>query len=120
MAIAGKYDKELQDKISPIINRTALKLDKHIQKSRKYVNNEITDDEYKRSWNALVSSANSKITANPEINDKIGTPNGIRIRVAGLKGRCPRPLDDGGTEEKYSKKAPASQFGDFNLLPMLK
>ena len=24
-------------------------------------------------------------------------PNGIRIRVCGLKGRCPRPLDDGGT-----------------------
>ena len=26
-----------------------------------------------------------------------GAPNGIRIRAAGLKGRCPRPLDDGGT-----------------------
>ncbi len=24
-------------------------------------------------------------------------PNGIRIRVYGLKGRCPRPLDDGAT-----------------------
>ena len=28
---------------------------------------------------------------------KSGAPNGIRIRAAGLKGRCPRPLDDGGT-----------------------
>src|SRR5580700_12067080 len=25
-----------------------------------------------------------------------GTPNGIRTRVAAVKGRCPRPLDDGG------------------------
>ena len=25
-----------------------------------------------------------------------GAPNGIRIRAAGLKGRCPRPLDDEG------------------------
>jgi hypothetical protein len=24
------------------------------------------------------------------------TPNGIRTRVSALKGRCPRPLDDGG------------------------
>ena len=24
-----------------------------------------------------------------------GDPNGIRTRVAGVKGRCPRPLDDG-------------------------
>ncbi len=26
---------------------------------------------------------------------KNGVPNGIRTRVAALKGRCPRPLDDG-------------------------
>ena len=26
---------------------------------------------------------------------KAGVPNGIRTRVAGVKGRCPRPLDDG-------------------------
>lgn len=25
------------------------------------------------------------------------TPKGIRIPVASVKGRCPRPLDDGGT-----------------------
>ena len=27
-------------------------------------------------------------------------PNGIRIHVYGLKGRCPRPLDDGGATFK--------------------
>ena len=26
----------------------------------------------------------------------MNTPNGIRTRAAGVKGRCPRPLDDGG------------------------
>ena len=30
-----------------------------------------------------------------EDEKKIGDPNGIRTRVAGVKGRCPRPLDDG-------------------------
>ena len=28
--------------------------------------------------------------------DRLVTPNGIRTRVAAVKGRCPRPLDDGG------------------------
>ena len=32
-----------------------------------------------------------------ELAIKIGTPKRIRIAVAGVKGRCPRPLDDGGT-----------------------
>src|SRR5664280_1091582 len=32
-----------------------------------------------------------------EKEEETGAPNGIRIRAAGLKGRCPRPLDDGGT-----------------------
>ena len=27
---------------------------------------------------------------------RLSTPSGIRIRVATLKGWCPRPLDDGG------------------------
>lgn len=29
--------------------------------------------------------------------DVSGTPKGIRTPVAGLKGLCPRPLDDEGT-----------------------
>ena len=32
----------------------------------------------------------------PGIPTTVSTPNGIRTRVAALKGRCPRPLDDGG------------------------
>ena len=33
-------------------------------------------------------------------------PKGIRIPVDGLKGRCPRPLDDGGrTKSVYQKAA---------------
>ena len=26
---------------------------------------------------------------------EFGVPNGIRTRVGAVKGRCPRPLDDG-------------------------
>ena len=30
---------------------------------------------------------------------KIFTPRGIRIPVSSVKGRCPRPLDDGGFKD---------------------
>lgn len=30
----------------------------------------------------------------------LSTPRGIRIPVASVKGRCPRPLDDGGYKSK--------------------
>jgi hypothetical protein len=33
--------------------------------------------------------------AKPEATDIIGVPKGIRTPVAAVKGRCPRPLDDG-------------------------
>ena len=40
-----------------------------------------------------------------------GAPNGIRTRAAALKGRCPRPLDDGGS--RLSPPLPvASAVGD--------
>jgi hypothetical protein len=34
-----------------------------------------------------------------------GTPNGIRTRAAGVKGRSPRPLDDGGSERSVVARA---------------
>ena len=37
----------------------------------------------------------SAITSKGQNED--GTPKGIRIPVTAVKGRCPRPLDDGGT-----------------------
>ena len=37
------------------------------------------------------------------------TPNGIRTRVAALKGRSPRPLDDGG-QNRISPGALATQL----------
>jgi hypothetical protein len=41
-----------------------------------------------------------------------GAPNGIRTRAAALKGRCPRPLDDGG-EDGYRRREPlAPAVGD--------
>lgn len=30
---------------------------------------------------------------------RVNTPKGIRTPVASVKGRCPRPLDDGGEAE---------------------
>ena len=30
------------------------------------------------------------------LTTSLRTPNGIRTRAAAVKGRCPRPLDDGG------------------------
>ena len=36
-------------------------------------------------------------TAPRDLGETCSTPNGIRTRVTALKGRCPRPLDDGGS-----------------------
>jgi hypothetical protein len=38
-----------------------------------------------------------------------GALKGIRIPVAALKGRCPRPLDDEGTGDKCSRPRIARQ-----------
>jgi hypothetical protein len=49
----------------------------------------------------------SAVGAEPQAEDRwgqpirqsrIGVPSGIRTRVAAVKGRCPRPLDDGDVE----------------------
>ena len=34
-----------------------------------------------------------------QVNNFNNTPSGIRIRVASVKGMCPRPLDDGGVTD---------------------
>ena len=36
------------------------------------------------------------------------TPNGIRTRAAALKGRCPRPLDDGGLDRRSRPRPPTA------------
>src|SRR5687767_13184101 len=49
----------------------------------------------------------------------VGIPNGIRTRAAALKGRCPRPLDDGdrrnlsdSTERQAIKPPRSSELSD--------
>ena len=37
-------------------------------------------------------------TLTPGLTSSLRTPNGIRTRAAAVKGRCPRPLDDGGQD----------------------
>jgi hypothetical protein len=34
---------------------------------------------------------------------KNGVPSGIRTRVAAVKGRCPRPLDDGDLNDYFQE-----------------
>jgi hypothetical protein len=41
-----------------------------------------------------------------------GAPNGIRTRAAALKGRCPRPLDDGGCDGYRRREPSAPAVGD--------
>ena len=41
-------------------------------------------------------------------SDLIDTPKGIRTPVASVKGRCPRPLDDGG-EAMFEKRVSEHQ-----------
>ena len=40
----------------------------------------------------------------------LSTPNGIRTRAAGVKGRCPRPLDDGGLRRRVPPASPESSL----------
>ncbi len=40
-----------------------------------------------------------------ELHRHSGGPNGIRTRAAALKGRCPRPLDDGTPYDKCLMRA---------------
>ena len=44
-----------------------------------------------------------------------GVPNGIRTRVAALKGRCPRPLDDGDISHNMIFTAFLCSFQEKNI-----
>ncbi len=35
-----------------------------------------------------------------KVMQSFGGPNGVRTRVTGVRGRCPRPLDDGTLKKK--------------------
>src|SRR5690348_11366867 len=45
-------------------------------------------------WRALLAALQD-LVSQPKL---ACAPNGIRTRAAALKGRCPRPLDDGGRD----------------------
>jgi hypothetical protein len=47
----------------------------------------------------------------PMMGEKHSDPYGIRTRVTGVKGRCPRPLDEGVREQAFYmvERRPASE-----------
>jgi hypothetical protein len=45
------------------------------------------------------------------------TPRGIRIPVASVKGRCPRPLDDGGVSLALFRIAKLNTIVNTNSQP---
>jgi hypothetical protein len=52
---------------------------------------------------AMVDFGSNRSTTVRAVGAEVSTPNGIRTRVSALKGRCPRPLDDGGIEVRSSE-----------------
>jgi hypothetical protein len=42
-----------------------------------------------------------QVQKNVKYEKNYSTPRGIRIPVTSVKGRCPRPLDDGGHVDIY-------------------
>jgi hypothetical protein len=48
-----------------------------------------------KQWQKMVFKRESLFTGMRQVFDFIGVPNEIRTRVTAVKGRCPRPLDDG-------------------------
>jgi hypothetical protein len=62
----------------------------------------------KEEENQKPGSTNSRALSRRE-----ATPKGIRIPVTSVKGRCPRPLDDGGNETNAWK---AGKKGGIEVL----
>jgi hypothetical protein len=67
---------------------------------------------------AVTFSARSRrgrvVVFDPQGLAHASTPNGIRTRAAALKGRCPRPLDDGGwTVQRTSPPTPRRGAGQL-------
>ena len=51
----------------------------------------------------------------------ISTPKGIRTPVASVKGRCPRPLDDGGEAVQVERSPLSSTQQNYaSALPSVK
>ncbi len=69
--------------------------------------------------NALVFGFMSGISAILMHGGNWNTPKRIRTAAAGVKGRCPRPLDDGGILAKYSRDRVGRQYPDPQCVRML-
>ena len=61
-------------------------------------------------WRALQAALQDHILCSPP--GQQSAPNGIRTRAAALKGRCPRPLDDGGSDGYRRCEPVAPAVGD--------
>ena len=48
-----------------------------------------------KSYEPQILDKNQEVTSKNATSLQIGDPNEIRTRVTAVKGRCPRPLDDG-------------------------
>ncbi len=78
---------------------------KRVELARNWV---VLDLNCKREWKKL-SNLLSKTQKSLKIAEITGAPKRIRIAVYSLKGCCPRPLDDGGTQVKYNRDSASRQ-----------
>ncbi len=80
----AKCDPNSRD-IAGHVKETAALFYDHLQKSAEYFGD------------ILGMRGEKKWLADLQASDFIGVPTGIRTPVTAVKGRCPRPLDDGDT-----------------------
>ena len=52
-------------------------------------------------WTPLITAKNRERQEKSNLSNLFGGPSGLRTRVTDVRGRCPRPLDDG----TFSKKS---------------